>query len=280
MQASLSADKLFLISGIRDGVYAVAIDFVREIVTMPKVHPIPGSEKYLRGVINIRDFIIPVIDMRLRLNMASCLEETELFIKMLNERESDHRNWLQELEQSVREKRQFKLATDPHQCAFGKWYYGYDAHSGASSCIYLDMILPKFEGPHDSIHAIAKKVKEMQDSEEFDEAMALIEKTRNSELARMISLFAEAKAMVRERKRELAIVLEINDKKIAMAVDAVESVEHLNQNINKKMRITQPGTEDAIVERISQRTKNDEMVVVLNVENLGKIETLQSTSFV
>ena len=272
MQASLSADKLFLISGIRDGVYAVAIDFVREIVTMPKVHPIPGSEKYLRGVINIRDFIIPVIDMRLRLNMASCLEETELFIKMLNERESDHRNWLQELEQSVREKRQFKLATDPHQCAFGKWYYAYDAHSGANSCIYLDMILPKFEGPHDSIHAIAKKVKEMQDAEEFDEAMALIEKTRNSELARMISLFAEAKAMVRERKRELAIVLEINDKKIAMAVDAVESVEHLNQNINKKMRITQPGTEDAIVERISQRTKNDEMVVVLNVENLGKID--------
>jgi chemotaxis signal transduction protein len=137
------------------------------------------------------------------------------------------------------------------------------------------MILPKFEGPHDSIHAIAKKVKELQNSDKFDEAMALIEKTRNSELARMVELFAEAKATIRERKRELAIVIELNDKKIAMAVDTVESVEHLNQKINRKMRIAHAGAEDAIVERVSQRTKDDAMVVVLNVENLIKIDECQ-----
>jgi hypothetical protein len=169
MQSSRSAENLFLISGISDGNYAVRVDSVREIVAMPRIYPIPGSDKFLRGFINLRDSIIPVIDMRLRLNMKSCADETGLFIKMMDERESDHRNWLQELEESVKEERPFKLATDPHQCAFGKWYYGFDARSGANRCIYLDMVLPKFEGPHDRIHAIARKVQELQNLKKFDE---------------------------------------------------------------------------------------------------------------
>ena len=41
--------------------------------------------------------------MRLRLGRISCFHETELYVKMMNERESDHRNWIQELEKSVDE---------------------------------------------------------------------------------------------------------------------------------------------------------------------------------
>jgi chemotaxis signal transduction protein len=270
MQTSRSVDNLFLISVIGGESFAIPVNFVREIVTMPKISPIPESETYKRGVVNLRNSIVPVIDMRLRLGMISCKDEAEAYIQMMNDRESDHRNWLQELEQSVKEKRPFKLATDPHQCAFGKWYYAYDANSSVNQCIYLNMIMPKFEGPHDSIHEIAKKVADMQNSNNFDGAMALIEKTRNTELARMIDLFDEARAIIRERKRELAIVVEIKGTKVAMAVDAVESIEHLNQEIDEKMSMPQVGLHDQIIEKISQRTKDDKMVVVLNLENLGK----------
>jgi chemotaxis signal transduction protein len=272
MQTSRSVDNLFLISVIGGELFAVPVNFVREIVTMPKISPVPESETYMRGVVNLRDSIIPVIDMRLRLGMISCIDETEAYIQMMHDRESDHRNWLQELEQSVKEKRPFKLATDPHQCAFGKWYYAYDAKSSVNQCIYLNMIMPKFEGPHDRIHEIAKKVAEMQNSNNFDGAIALIEKTRNTELARMIHLFDEARAIIRDRKRELAIVVEIKGTKVAMAVDAVESIEHLNQEIDEKMSMPQVGLHDGIIEKISQRTKDDKMVVVLNPENLGKID--------
>lgn len=40
---------------------------------------------------------------------------------MLAERETDHVNWINELERSVQEKRKFTLTTDPYKCAFGKW---------------------------------------------------------------------------------------------------------------------------------------------------------------
>ena len=277
MQTSQSVDNLFLISVIGGESFAVPVSFVREIVTMPKISPVPESETYMRGVINLRDSVIPVIDMRLRLGMISCIDETEAYIQMMNDRESDHRNWLQELEQSVKEKRPFKLATDPRQCAFGKWYYAYDAKTSVNQCIYLNMIMPKFEGPHDSIHEIAKKVAEMQNSNNFDGAMALIEKTRSTELARMIDLFDEARSLIRERKRELAIVIEIKGKKVAMAVDAVESIEHLNQEMDERMSMPQVGLHDGIIEKISQRTKDDKMVVVLNLENLGNIDAFIST---
>ena len=272
MQTSRSVDNLFLISVIGGESFAVPVNFVREIVTMPKVSPVPESETYMRGVVNLRDSVIPVIDMRLRLGMISCIDETEAYIQMMDDRESDHRNWLQELEQSVKEQRPFKLATDPHQCAFGKWYYAYDANSSVNQCISLNMIMPKFEGPHDSIHEIAKKVADMQNSNNFDGAMALIEKTRKTELARMIDLFDEARAIIRERRRELAVVIEIKGTKVAMAVDAVESIEHLNQEIDERMSMPQVGLQDGIIEKISQRTKDDKMVVVLNLENLGKID--------
>ena len=278
MHTSSSVDNLYLISVIGKESFAVPVNFVREIVTMPKISPVPGTETYLRGVINLRGSIIPVVEMRLRLGMISCADETAAYIKMMNDRESDHRRWLQELEESVKEKRLFRLATDPHQCAFGKWFYAYDSKSSANQCVYLDMIMPKFESPHDNIHAIAHKVKTLQDSENFDEAMAIIEKTRNTELAKMIDLFDAAKILIKERKRELAIVIEIDGKKAAMAVDAVESIEHLNPEINEKMSITQVGMKDGLIEKISQRTKNDTMVMVLDVENLGQIDNCPQAS--
>lgn len=67
-------------------------------------------------------------------------------------------------------------------------------------------------------------------------------------------------------------MIEIKGTKVAMAVDAVESIEHLNQEIDERMSMPQIGLHDGTIEKISQRTKDDKMVVVLNLENLGKID--------
>lgn len=49
--------------------YAVDILKVQEIIQMQKVTPVPGSSKYIRGVINLRGKVIPVVELRIKFNM-------------------------------------------------------------------------------------------------------------------------------------------------------------------------------------------------------------------
>jgi purine-binding chemotaxis protein CheW len=50
--------------------YAVDILKVQEIRGYEKVTAIPGSPAYLKGVVNLRGIIVPVIDMRIKFGLA------------------------------------------------------------------------------------------------------------------------------------------------------------------------------------------------------------------
>lgn len=52
-----------------DEQYGIAIDRIKEIIAMMKVTNVPKTPDYMRGVINLRGSIIPVIDTRLRFGM-------------------------------------------------------------------------------------------------------------------------------------------------------------------------------------------------------------------
>ncbi|MBD3408586.1 MAG: chemotaxis protein CheW [Ignavibacteriales bacterium] len=46
--------------------YAIEIKFVTEIIGIQKITEVPDMDEYVRGVINLRGKVIPVIDVRLR----------------------------------------------------------------------------------------------------------------------------------------------------------------------------------------------------------------------
>ena len=50
--------------------YAVDILKVQEIRGYEKVTPLPGAPAYLKGVVNLRGTIVPVIDLRIKFGMA------------------------------------------------------------------------------------------------------------------------------------------------------------------------------------------------------------------
>lgn len=51
--------------------YGVHIEEVQEIVRMPEITHLPQTQSFIKGVINLRGNIIPVIDMRERFKMES-----------------------------------------------------------------------------------------------------------------------------------------------------------------------------------------------------------------
>lgn len=59
----------YLTFHLGDEQYGIAIDKIQEIIAMMKVTSVPKTSSFMRGVINLRGSIIPIIDTRLRFNM-------------------------------------------------------------------------------------------------------------------------------------------------------------------------------------------------------------------
>lgn len=51
--------------------YGVEIGRVQEIIRMQNITRVPGAAHYIEGVINLRGRVVPVIDLRKRLNMPA-----------------------------------------------------------------------------------------------------------------------------------------------------------------------------------------------------------------
>ncbi len=247
--------------------FAVSVDNVREMVAMPKVAPVPKTPEYIRGVINLRGQVLPVLDLRVKMGMTSMLTESDDLIKLLNQREQDHKNWITELESSVHDHREFKLATDPHKCAFGKWYDHFEPDNRI-----LESCLQKFDTPHKIIHSIAVKVKTLEAKGDFDGAIDVIEQTKQGELAQMIRLFEDARTCLRESNREIALVVEHAGKTLAVAVDSVETVERLaKSNVDALPGITSTAS-NVCIAGIGKREKTEQMVQLLDISELLRQE--------
>ncbi len=66
----------YLTFSLADEEYGIGILKVREIIGMLSITPVPQTPSFVKGVINLRGQVIPVVDLRLKFGMAE-LEYTE-----------------------------------------------------------------------------------------------------------------------------------------------------------------------------------------------------------
>lgn len=60
----------YLTFNLADEVFAVDVGRVREILEISSITKVPQTPDFMRGVINLRGSVVPVIDMRLKFGMA------------------------------------------------------------------------------------------------------------------------------------------------------------------------------------------------------------------
>jgi purine-binding chemotaxis protein CheW len=51
--------------------YGIAVLKVREIIRLQKITPVPQTPAYVKGIINLRGRVIPVVDLRVKFNLPS-----------------------------------------------------------------------------------------------------------------------------------------------------------------------------------------------------------------
>ena len=209
----------YLVIQIADNSYALSILPIKEIVIAPEATPMPNSPEFVRGLIKLRQNIITLIDSRKRLGFRSILENGQELFRMLQERKQDHINWLQTLYTAVEKDGDFNLTTDPHACAFGRWYDNFKTDNYG-----LEVYLRQFDAPHKRIHAIATRALKEKELNGKSAAIKIIEQVKNTDLKAMIDLFDNAEQAIKEARRELAIILEHNNSIVAITADNVSNI--------------------------------------------------------
>ncbi|MGD0776754.1 MAG: chemotaxis protein CheW [Candidatus Solibacter sp.] len=260
--ASVSCQTLWVIIEIRKQEFAVPATFVREIVAMPDVTAVPQCSPQHRGVINLRGRLLSLTDLRKQFGWQSIQEELEGFYSLMGQREQDHRNWLRELERSVADGSEFRLARDPHKCAFGRWYDSYRSESP-----WIMALLRKFEPPHGKIHALAFSIDELVKSGKNEEALRLIESARHGVLQEMILLFQQLRQLMRENVKELALVITVAQRTFAVSIDQALAVEKIAPDLIQEVQpdVISPGC--GLVYRTVQR-RSGTLAMILEPDRL------------
>lgn len=200
-----------------------------------EIAPVPNAPDYVRGIFILRGNVVQMVDLRGLLGLETLEQAHANFCNMLDMRKQDHLNWVRELERCVEEGDTFKLATDPHKCAFGKWY---DHFSSDTSSVNFHM--KKIDEPHRKLHECATRISDCHTSCDLDsteDCMHRVFDDLNATLVpQIVSLIDETKTVFKGDMREMLITVEQGDLHIGLLVDEVIAVEHLsmsydNQNI-------------------------------------------------
>jgi len=243
--------------------YAVPCQYVQMMGVVPSVTTIPNAPAFIRGTIQNRNQTTPLIDLRVRLNMLSFPNELETQMKR---REQDHINWINELENSVKENRLFELTTDHHKCKFGKWFDTYEPKSYEEG-----EFLKKFDTPHQKIHKIAIKVEEYVKKKEQRRALEIIKQVRDNELVEMINLFPEFIEITRQQtEKEVVVILDDNNSRTSITADSIIGVEKLKENTFEPISTIERTEDSTLIYGIAKLTKSDSVVLLLDVKNLLK----------
>ncbi len=71
---------------IKNETYGIEVLRVKEIVGITSIRSIPNSASYLKGVINLRGKVVPVIDLRVKFNIPEKEYDTSTVILIIEDR--------------------------------------------------------------------------------------------------------------------------------------------------------------------------------------------------
>lgn len=93
----------YLTFKLAEEIFALDVSKVREILEYPSITKIPQTPDFMRGVINLRGSVVPVIDMRLKFGMSASDQTVNTCIIVVEVQMEDQIIILGSLADSVRE---------------------------------------------------------------------------------------------------------------------------------------------------------------------------------
>ncbi len=249
---------------LEDELFGIPTLAVREMLACPRVTVVPRLPEHVRGLVNLRGEVLPLIDLRQRLGLRSRHQESDDLVQMMHDREADHVHWVEAVTTSVREGCELNVQTDPHLCAFGRWYDTFHTENRV-----LATALGRFKTPHAELHASAVTIRTLLGrGDEAGVQRTLAELQVN--LDEMRRLFVDAREKIAAALQEIVVVIDAGERAFGITVDIVESVEPLRHEEQPPVVAGHALDAEGFVGGIARRAKDDATVMLLQPEVLAQ----------
>lgn len=216
----------FIVFKAANNFYCISSKYVSTIMQVPQYQQVPETIPEITGIFLNRGETVSMVDLRKLMNQKPLEDEYQDFCSMMEERKKDHVEWVEALEHSAESGEKFNLATDPHKCRLGKWYYSFQSDNQE-----VNFHLHKLENPHTRLHEAALEMENCsRDCENCTRSQCLkeiLDRVKNENMPQILALLDQTKDVFRSTiYHEMALVLN-GQKKYALIVDEVLAVENL-----------------------------------------------------
>lgn len=258
-------DYPFILFRVAGGMYCVDSRYVSSIMELPSFQPLPDAPPYITGIFPYREKSITMFDLRTALKLPTLSQEFESFNRMLDERKQDHLRWVKELERCALDGEKFTLATDPHECALGRWY---DRFKEENQNQAINRVLVRLEEPHKKLHGTVERAEACKNEGGCIER--LLREARDSLVPQILDVLDKAKDVFHDTVyHEMVLILDGKDTTLGLVVDEVLGVEHLDHETGneefEKWRYT------PYITRIVRSPNYAELILEINMPYLMSI---------
>lgn len=265
--ASSQATRQIVAFYVQSQCYAVPIDSVVEMNLLHDVKPIAGAPSWIRGMMERRESLIPILDLRLRIGMIDLESEIRDISSQLAAQRQRLVAWLAELEVDCGRTSDKGRSQDIKNCGLWTWLREYETPSAMLSAEIL-----KFEEPHTRLHTLGERCGEMSRRGEVELAKEEIAETRESEFQIALDLFDRIELDIHERERQMIVVLKGQDENLGIAVDRVDSVatfeaSRIEARPLQGLSIDDEGN-DLLVTHVVRSEEEHHLIQILDVDQL------------
>jgi len=229
-QVSRELMEKFIVLEIENESFIISLEYVNEIVRIQEITEAPHQPEWVRGIMNLRDSVIILVDTRRRLGLKSLSETVRTAIDSAKEA---HLNWIAKLEEAVAKEYPFALSLDPHNCAYGKWLDKMlsDPHTKENERAVLTETIE----PHNMVHNSGRKALELLAAGKKKEAIELVEEIKNVYVTKMMELFDKIQERFQQDySKEIAVIVEFNGIHFAMLADEIKKMKTFSRDKRQK----------------------------------------------
>ncbi len=263
-------DKVYpsIVFEVGNNLFSVDSRYIESILQLPQCDKLPDARPEIKGIFQYRDKTITMFDLRLVMKMDSREKDFADFCEMIDDRKKDHVNWVNELERTASTGEQFRLATDFHKCALGRW-----CDSFHSDIAEVNFQLKRISDPHRKLHETANEVHDIvisSDPNRHETAKAVVQHLRQTYMNSVLELLEETKGVFKDAYfREMALLIRGNNCMglIADNILAVEILTAVSEGEELNKFLPEP-----FVTQVLKSKKIDGLILGLDIQKL--LETI------
>lgn len=247
--------------------YGIPIESVAEMTQIHDFHPISGTPAWILGMMQLRNSVIPILDLRIRLGLSRLEDELARIECDLTRQQQDHVDWVRSLEQGCAAGAILETDHEPIRCSLQACLESLG--EGDEDRLAT---LERLREPDARLHAAVASCRTTLARGDVEATRRALRRIRNEELGDLRDAIDRVVREIRARGRQMIIVLRGADESLGIAVDHIDSVTGVetDQIVPRPLHGLEAGdaSADVLVSCVVRRHDRSALVQILDVERV------------